>query len=204
MKPEVTVLALERALALPAEHGLLAFTGPPTSGTTEALVRRFAALVAADPALAEAAIVTAARADGANALAARIASATGIAVRGATLDELAFERENRDHRKRSGASTRHGSTGREMRPVAAEPLWRLWRMWTRRERVAQLVGSTSTGAHTSKYNRSPRPFITDGPESSPMILTRVPAGTMRSVGVVISCPLTTFAGSSPRYSRTGL
>ena len=46
------MLALERALALPAEHGLLAFTGPPTSGKTEALVRRFAALVAADPALA--------------------------------------------------------------------------------------------------------------------------------------------------------
>jgi superfamily I DNA/RNA helicase len=91
MKPEVAVLALERALALPAEHGLLAFTGPPTSGKTEALVRRFAALVAADPALAEAAIVTAARDDGARALAARIASATGIAVRGATLDALAFE-----------------------------------------------------------------------------------------------------------------
>ena len=54
-------------------------------------MRRFAALVAADPALAEAAIVTAARADGARALAARIADATGIAVRGATLDALAFE-----------------------------------------------------------------------------------------------------------------
>jgi len=91
VKPEVAVLALERALALPAEHGLLAFTGPPTSGKTEALVRRFAALVAADPALAEAAIVTAARADGARSLAARIADATGIAVRGATLDALAFE-----------------------------------------------------------------------------------------------------------------
>lgn len=91
MKPEVAVLALERALALPAEHGLLAFTGPPTSGKTEALVRRFATLVAADPALAEAAIITAARADGARALAARIADATGIAVRGATLDALAFE-----------------------------------------------------------------------------------------------------------------
>ena len=91
MKPEIAVLALERALALPAEHGLLAFTGPPTSGKTEALVRRFAALVAADPALAEAAIITAARADGARALAARIADATGIAVRGATLDALAFE-----------------------------------------------------------------------------------------------------------------
>jgi len=91
VKPEVAVLALERALALPAEHGLLAFTGPPTSGKTEALVRRFAALVAADAALAEAAIVTAARDDGARALAARIADATGIAVRGATLDALAFE-----------------------------------------------------------------------------------------------------------------
>jgi superfamily I DNA/RNA helicase len=89
--PNVSVLALERALALPAEHGLLAFTGPPTSGKTEALVRRFAALVAAEPALAEAAIVTAARDAGARALAARIASATGIAVRGATLDALAFE-----------------------------------------------------------------------------------------------------------------
>ena len=89
--PNVSVLALERALALSAEHGLLAFTGPPTSGKTEALVRRFAALVAAEPALAEAAIVTAAREDGAQALAARIASATGIAVRGATLDALAFE-----------------------------------------------------------------------------------------------------------------
>jgi superfamily I DNA/RNA helicase len=91
MKPEVAVLALERALALPAEHGLLAFTGPPTSGKTDALVRRFAALVAADPALAEAAIVSAARDDGARMLAARIADATGIAVRGATLDALAFE-----------------------------------------------------------------------------------------------------------------
>jgi len=91
VKPEVAVLALERALALPAEHGLLAFTGPPTSGKTEALVRRFAALVAADPALAASAIVTAARDDAARALAARIADATGIAVRGATLDALAFE-----------------------------------------------------------------------------------------------------------------
>ncbi|HWT04134.1 MAG TPA: UvrD-helicase domain-containing protein, partial [Xanthomonadales bacterium] len=91
MKPEVAVLALERALALPAEHGLLAFTGPPTSGKTEALVRRFGALVATDPALAQAAIVTAARDDGARALAARIAGTTGIAVRGATLDALAFE-----------------------------------------------------------------------------------------------------------------
>jgi len=89
--PSVSVLALERALALPAEHGLLAFTGPPTSGKTEALVRRFAALVAADPALADAAIVTAARDDGARALAARIASTTGVAVRGAALDALAFE-----------------------------------------------------------------------------------------------------------------
>jgi superfamily I DNA/RNA helicase len=91
VKPEVSVLALERALALPAEHGLLAFTGPPTSGKTQALVRRFAALVAAEPALAEAAIVTAARDDGARSLAARIAETTGIAVRGATLDALAFE-----------------------------------------------------------------------------------------------------------------
>ncbi|MEA2786219.1 MAG: ATP-dependent helicase UvrD/PcrA, partial [Candidatus Eremiobacteraeota bacterium] len=91
MKPQVTVLALERALALPAEHGLLAFTGPPTSGKTDALVRRFAALVAADPALAEATIVTAARDDGARELAARMTEATGIAVRGATLDALAFE-----------------------------------------------------------------------------------------------------------------
>jgi superfamily I DNA/RNA helicase len=87
----VTVLALERALALPAEHGLLAFTGPPTSGKTEALVRRFAVLVAAEPALAQAAIVTAARDDGARALAARMSTASGIAVRGATLDALAFE-----------------------------------------------------------------------------------------------------------------
>ncbi|HEX3548825.1 MAG TPA: UvrD-helicase domain-containing protein [Candidatus Elarobacter sp.] len=91
MNPAVTVLALERALALPAEHGLLAFTGPPTSGKTEALVRRFAALLAADPELPGAAIVTAARADGARALARRIAAVTGAAVRGATLDELAFE-----------------------------------------------------------------------------------------------------------------
>jgi superfamily I DNA/RNA helicase len=87
----VTVLALERALALPAEHGLLAFSGPATSGKTEALVRRFTALVAADPSLAEAAIVTAARDDGARALAARIGAASGIAVRGATLDTLALE-----------------------------------------------------------------------------------------------------------------
>ena len=54
-------------------------------------MRRFAALVAADPALARGAIVTAARDDGAHALAARIADATGIAVRGATLDALALE-----------------------------------------------------------------------------------------------------------------
>ncbi|MEA2720254.1 MAG: ATP-dependent helicase UvrD/PcrA [Candidatus Eremiobacteraeota bacterium] len=87
----VASLALERALALPAEHGLLAFTGPPTSGKTEALVRRFGALAAADPALAEAAIVTAARDDGACALAARMTAATGVAVRGATLDALALE-----------------------------------------------------------------------------------------------------------------
>ena len=89
--PAVALLALERALALPAEHGLIAFTGPPASGKTEALARRFAALTAAEPALAEAAIVTAARDDGARALAARIAGASGIAVRGATLDALAFE-----------------------------------------------------------------------------------------------------------------
>ena len=87
----VALLALERALALPAEHGLIAFTGPPASGKTEALARRFAALTAADPALADAAIVTAARDDGSRALAARIAAASGIAVRGATLDALAFE-----------------------------------------------------------------------------------------------------------------
>jgi len=90
-KSSVAVLALERALALPAEHGLLAFTGPPTSGKTEALVRRFAALVAADPALADAAIVTAAREDGARALAARMSAASGVAVRGAALEALAFE-----------------------------------------------------------------------------------------------------------------
>ena len=85
------MLALERALALPAEHGLLAFTGPPTSGKTEALVRRFAALVAADPALAgrrdrhRRARRRRARARRAH------RDATGIAVRGATLDALAFE-----------------------------------------------------------------------------------------------------------------
>jgi superfamily I DNA/RNA helicase len=89
--PAVALLALERALALPAEHGLIAFTGAPASGKTEALARRFAALTGADPALADAAIVTAARDDGARALAARIAAASGIAVRGATLDALAFE-----------------------------------------------------------------------------------------------------------------
>ncbi|MDB5093978.1 MAG: ATP-dependent helicase [Candidatus Eremiobacteraeota bacterium] len=87
----VTVLALERALALPPDVGLVAFTGPPTSGKTEALVRRFAALVAVDPSLAGAAIVTAARSEGARALAVRIAAATGIDVRGATLDDLALE-----------------------------------------------------------------------------------------------------------------
>ena len=54
-------------------------------------MRRFAALVAADPALAGAAIVTAAREDGARALAARMTAATGYAVRGATLDALALE-----------------------------------------------------------------------------------------------------------------
>jgi len=87
----VSVLALERALALPPEHGLVAFSGPPTSGKTDALVRRFAALVAADASLADGAIVTAARADGARALAQRIAAASGVAVRGETLDALAFE-----------------------------------------------------------------------------------------------------------------
>ena len=87
----VTVLALERALALPVEHGLLAFTGPPTSGKTEALVRRFAALAANDPGIAGAAIVTAARGDGARALAERMRAASGLAVEGATLDVLAFE-----------------------------------------------------------------------------------------------------------------
>jgi superfamily I DNA/RNA helicase len=92
MKPApVTVLALERALELPAAHGLIAVTGPPASGKTEALVRRFATLVAADPALAEAAVVTAARGDAAQALARRIRAATGIPVEGATLDALAFE-----------------------------------------------------------------------------------------------------------------
>jgi superfamily I DNA/RNA helicase len=89
--PAVALLALERALALPAEHGLIAFTGPPASGKTEALARRFAALIAADSALAGAAIVTAARDDGARVLAERISAASGIAVRGATLDALAFE-----------------------------------------------------------------------------------------------------------------
>ena len=89
--PAVPILALERAVALPAEHGLIAFTGPPTSGKTEALVRRFCALVTADPALAGGAILTAARADGARALASRIAAASGHAARGATLDVLALE-----------------------------------------------------------------------------------------------------------------
>jgi superfamily I DNA/RNA helicase len=89
--PSVSVLALERALELPAAHGLIAFTGPPTSGKTAALVRRFAALVAAEPALAEAAIVTAARPEGARALAERIQAASGVAVRGATLDALALD-----------------------------------------------------------------------------------------------------------------
>jgi superfamily I DNA/RNA helicase len=87
----LAVLALERAIALPPEHGLLAFTGPPTSGKTEALVRRFTALVAADASLAAGAIVTAARAPGAHALAERMSAATAIPVRGATLDGLAFE-----------------------------------------------------------------------------------------------------------------
>ena len=55
-------------------------------------MRRFAALVAAEPALAEAAIVTAARPEGARALArARIRAATGIAVQGTTLDALALD-----------------------------------------------------------------------------------------------------------------
>ena len=87
----VAVLALERALALPAEHGLIAFTGPPTSGKSEALARRFAALAARDPAMAGSAIVTAPRAEAADALAARIGVLTGANVRGATLDALAFE-----------------------------------------------------------------------------------------------------------------
>ena len=87
----VASLAVERALALPAEHGLIAFTGPPASGKTAALVRRFSVLVAADPSIAAAAIVTAARGDGARALAARIAAACGTAVRGETLDVLALE-----------------------------------------------------------------------------------------------------------------
>jgi superfamily I DNA/RNA helicase len=92
MKPApVTVLALERALELPAAHGLIAFTGPPTSGKTEALVRRFGALLARDPAVAESTIVTAARDEGAQALARRIHAATGVPVRGTTLDALALE-----------------------------------------------------------------------------------------------------------------
>ncbi|HTW86123.1 MAG TPA: UvrD-helicase domain-containing protein [Candidatus Sulfotelmatobacter sp.] len=87
----IAALGLERAIALPAAHGLLAFTGPPASGKTAALARRFAALRAADPDLAGAAIVTAARAEGARALAARITAECGIAVRGATLDTFALE-----------------------------------------------------------------------------------------------------------------
>ncbi|MGD0052088.1 MAG: UvrD-helicase domain-containing protein [Vulcanimicrobiaceae bacterium] len=83
-------LALERALALPAEHGLIVVTGPPASGKTEALVRRFGALLAVDASLAEGTIVTAARADGAQALGARIAATSGIAVEAATLDVLAL------------------------------------------------------------------------------------------------------------------
>ena len=83
-------LALERALALPPEHGLIVVTGPPASGKTEALVRRFGALLAVDPSLAEGTIVTAARADGAQALGVRIAAASGIAVEAATLDVLAL------------------------------------------------------------------------------------------------------------------
>ena len=88
---EVASLALERALALPAAHGLIAFTGPPASGKTEALVRRFTTLVGADPTLAGAAIVTAARSEGAVALATRMRNASGIGVRGTTLDALAAE-----------------------------------------------------------------------------------------------------------------
>jgi superfamily I DNA/RNA helicase len=87
----VAVLALERALALPADHGLIAFCGPPTSGKSEALARRFAALAAREPGLADAAIVTASRPDSARALAARITELSGATVRGATLDALAFE-----------------------------------------------------------------------------------------------------------------
>ena len=84
-------VALERALTLPAAHGLIAFTGPPNSGKTEALVRRFAALLAVDGTLAAGAILTASRAAGAEALAARAALVTGLPLGGATLDALAFE-----------------------------------------------------------------------------------------------------------------
>lgn len=87
----IAVLGLERALTLGPESGLIAFVGPPTSGKTDALARRFAALVGRDPALADGAIVTAARAGGARALAERITAATGIAMRGETLDVLALE-----------------------------------------------------------------------------------------------------------------
>jgi superfamily I DNA/RNA helicase len=87
----IAALGLERAIALPAAHGLVAFTGPPASGKTAALVRRFAALHAADPGVCGAAIVTAARVEGARALAARITEATGTSVRGATLDVFALE-----------------------------------------------------------------------------------------------------------------
>jgi superfamily I DNA/RNA helicase len=87
----IAALALERAIALPAAHGLIAFTGMPTSGKTAALVRRFAALAGVDPELAGATIVTAAREDGARALGERIVAATGIAVRAATLDAFALE-----------------------------------------------------------------------------------------------------------------
>jgi superfamily I DNA/RNA helicase len=87
----VTVLDLERTLALEAEHGLIAFTGPPTSGKSEALARRFVALAARDPGLAEAAIVTSPRPQSARLLAARIAELGGTAVRAASLDAFAFE-----------------------------------------------------------------------------------------------------------------
>jgi superfamily I DNA/RNA helicase len=89
--PAITVLDVERAIALDADHGLIAFIGPPTSGKTEGLARRFVALAARDSGLADAAIVTSSRADGAHALAARIAALGGGDVRAATLDALAFD-----------------------------------------------------------------------------------------------------------------
>lgn len=137
-------LALERALALPPEHRLIAFTGPAGSGKTAALVRRFCALVAFDPTLAEATIVTAARGDGARALAERISTASAVPVRGETLDGLALDLL-RAHPLATGLALDlqliDALDAREIFERAAEPLFSAeWSDWLGTEIDPEIAG----------------------------------------------------------------